>query len=202
MIEIEKKFLLSDIQQQELLSGARKLGNKMVEDSYLDTDDFRLTTHDLWFRKRDGSYELKVPLKSTSDSNVATNRYHELTDIHEIASELGLNASQDFEAALLQAGIKKYMTCFTNRTSYEKRGFHLDIDTVTYLDSTFEYALAEIELLIDSESDADNAEHRIIEFAKEFNLVVDRVILGKVAAYLQAKRPEHYKALVAAAIFK
>lgn len=202
MIEIEKKFLLTEQQQVDLLDGAQKLGLKLVEDSYLDTDTFSLTTNDLWFRERDGAYELKAPLKSGSSLPTTTNRYNEITDVEEIAQVLGFDAQLDFETSLSRAGIKKFMTIFTSRNSYEKQGFHIDVDSATYLDSTFEYAVAEIELLINSESEADEADRRIVEFAKKFKLTTDQIVLGKVASYLKAEKSEHYTALVNAGVLK
>ena len=201
MIEIEKKFALTPLQKEALLYGARPLGQKVVEDDYFDTDDYSLTKHDFWFRKRDGAYELKVPLQSGSGSYGATNRYHELTDLADIAREL--KASTDnFEEALSLVGIKRFMTCFTDRTSYEKDGFHIDIDAASYRDTDFTHAVAEIELLIEDEAGADAADDKIMEFAKQFNLTTDQVVLGKVAAYLQAERPDHYEALIAAGVLK
>lgn len=94
------------------------------------------------------------------------------------------------------------MTCFTNRTSYEKQGFHIDIDSASYLDSTFKYSIAEIELLVADEKDADIAEQKVIEFANECRLTTDQIILGKIVAYLQAEKPDHYNALLDANIIK
>lgn len=202
MIEVEKKFLLTEKQQSDLLADAKELGLKLVEDSYLDTDTFALTKNDLWFRIRDGEYELKAPLTSGSGSYAATNRYNEITDINEIAKVLGLDEHLDFETALSDAGIKTFMTVLTSRKSYEKQGFHIDLDSATYPGSTFEHTVAEIELLVSSESEADEADRRIIEFAKTFDLTTDQVVLGKVASYLKAERPEHYSALVDAGVLK
>jgi adenylate cyclase class IV len=202
MIEIEKKFLLSDTQQQALLEGAHELGEKMVEDSYLDTEDFRLTKQDYWFRERNGAYELKAPLKSSDSSPTVTNRYHELTSIEEICQELQIDTGVDFETALSAAGITRFITCYTSRKSYEKDGFHIDIDAATYEDSDFVYALAEIELLVSDESHADEAERRIVEFAKSFNLTTDQLVLGKIGSYLKSENPAHYGALVSAGVFK
>lgn len=202
MIEIEKKFLLTATQQHDLLEGAREIEKKTVEDSYFDTVDYRLTTNDLWLRKRDGIYELKAPLKTASGSS-ATNRYHEITDIDVIAAELGITLDgNDLEASLARAGVTVFLTYHTNRESYEKQGFHIDIDAAEYPGSDFRYALAEIELLVDDESQADAAEDKIIEFAQSFGLVTDQVILGKVVVYLQHERPEHYDALVRSGILK
>ncbi len=202
MIEIEMKFLLTDDQKEQLLAGAVNLGNLHIIDAYMDTDDFRLTTNDYWFRLRDGAYELKAPLVSGSGSYAATNRYNEITDLEEIKRELKLDSVDDFDTALSEAGIAPFMTCYTNRTSYEKDGFHIDIDTATYLDSDFTYAVAEIELLVKDEADADVAEQKILELAREYRLSTDEVIPGKVAAYLEAESPEHYRVLVEAGVLK
>lgn len=201
MIEIEKKFLLTDTQKQALLDGARGIGEKSMTDSYLDTADYSLTTNDLWFRERNGAYELKAPLRLKTESSTATNRYHELTEIEDILRTLKLDATDDFKAALLTAGITSFITCFTQRKSYTKQNFQIDVDAVTFRDSQFEYAIAEIELIIDDESQADEAEYRIIEFAKQLGLTTDQVILGKVAAYLKAEKIDHYEVLVEAGIF-
>lgn len=196
MIEIEKKFLLTQQQIDALTENANELGEKLVEDSYLDTADYRLTLNDLWFRIRDGQYELKAPLTSSSDSVITTNRYHEITDTAKIAELLNLNTEIDFEQALEEAGITPFITCYTQRKSYEKQGFHLDIDTATYKDSDFTYAISEIELLVEDESVANEAERQIIEFARGYGFTLDQVIYGKIVAYLQVESPQHYQALL------
>lgn len=201
MIEIEKKFLLTGAQQIELLEGAKELGEKLVTDSYFDTDDHKLTLGDFWFRERDGAYELKAPLQSTAQSGSTANRYNEITDIDGIRQALGLPPADDFTAQLESAGIKKFVTCYTKRRSYEKQGFHVDIDSATFLGSDFEYSLAEIELLVDTESEATDAEDRIIAFARQFQLTTDAVILGKIGAYIQSRDPQHYKLLIEAKVF-
>ncbi len=198
MIEIEKKFLLTDTQRESLLADATKLDSKIIEDSYYDTDDYSLTSRDYWLRLRDGVFELKAPLGHRTST--ATNQYHELTETADIVAELDLSDSDDFESALASAGIHKFITCYSDRTSYEKQGFHIDIDAVSFADSEFTYNVAEIELLVESESDAGVAEARIIELARSLYLTTDAVILGKVLAYLQVENPDHYNALVAAGV--
>ncbi len=201
MLEIEKKFLLTALQKERLLDGAEELGGKTVVDSYFDTDSYNLTTRDYWLRNRNGIYELKAPLKSRSSVD-ATNRYYEITDLSEIAKELDLAESDDFETSLSLAGVKRFMSCRTDRNSYKKDEFHIDIDQATYPDSEFEYGVAEIELIVQTEVEADDAEQRIIEFAQSFDLPVDQIVLGKVAAYLKSEKPDHHEALVTAGVLK
>lgn len=200
-IEIEKKFLPTPEQQKALLEDAKLLESKVVTDTYFDTPTYGITTHDLWLRERDDVYELKAPPKAGSGSYSGTNRYHEITNPQLILKELGLDPKDTIEVAFKKAGIAPFMTCYTNRSSYEKEGFHIDVDAATYDGSEFTYALVEIELLVD-ETEADSADDRIMEFAQQFNLRTDGVILGKIAALLKEERPEHYNALVAAHILK
>jgi adenylate cyclase class IV len=201
-IEIEKKFLLTPDQEAALLTDAEELGQKVVEDIYFDTKTYDLTTHNQWLRKRDGAFELKTSLKTNTNSQSGAVYFRELTIPEEIADELGLSGGAALERELERGNIQPFMTVITNRTSYQKQGFHIDIDTATYGDSSFTYAVAEIELLIDNEADANTAEQHIITFAKKFNLTTDKIILGKVAAYLKTEDPTHYKVLERTGIFK
>jgi adenylate cyclase class IV len=201
VIEIEKKFLLTPLQQQALLNDAQLVDERLVKDSYFDTDDYRITVNNLWFRKRNSSYELKVPLK-TNSALPAIDKFHELTEIEEICKVLNLNKSADFESELLRNRIKAFMTCSTARKSYSKQGFRIDIDSATYLNSEFIYNIAEIELIVDDESEASRAERRILDFAKSFGLDTSKFILGKVAAYLKKEDTKHYSVLVNSGILQ
>jgi uncharacterized protein YjbK len=201
-IEIEKKFLLTPDQQATLLKDATDLGHKRVEDIYFDTKDYSLSLRDLWLRRRDGVYELKAPASVGSGSLAGTNRYHELTDDSEIAKALGIEISDCLERSLTDFDIHPFVTCYTDRASYEKQGFHIDIDQATYRDSSFSYSVAEIELLVETEGEANEADDRIMAFAADHNLTSDTVIHGKIGAFLEAERPKHFKTLMDAGILK
>ena len=203
MIEIEKKFLLTPTEEARLLDGAEFIKEKTITDSYYDTDTYSLTLADRWLRRRDGVFELKEPLATGSGSYAGTNMYHEfdteqeIRDILELPSDTG-----DLAADLESSGHFVFLQPTSQRRSYQKDGFHFDIDTVTYADSDFTYAIAEIELLIDKESDAPAATERIMNYAKSYNLPTDVVVHGKVVAYLQHADPAHYEALRKANVLK
>jgi len=198
MIEVEKKFLLSDNQQTQLLHGAEFLFEKVITDTYFDDDDYSLTKADLWLRQRNGSYELKAPLSSGQSSE--TNQYYEIDDEVEIATALALPTNGQLVTELARRGIHGFVTCNTARSSYRKDGFTIDIDSATYNDSAFTYGLAEIELLVGNESQVGVAEQRIVEFAQTNNLDIHSAISGKIVAFLQQQNSEHYKALVEAKV--
>lgn len=148
MIEIEKKFVFTKKQEGKLLEGATHIETKQVHDSYYDNASFRLSTQDYWLRERNGLFELEVPPSSKRQGQTSTNRYRELTEATEIAKELQLDTQVDLVTALKQAGITPFVSIHTQRNSYAKQGFHLDIDTATYNNSDFTYAVSEIELLV------------------------------------------------------
>jgi len=202
MVEVEKKFLLSDEQKTQLLDGAEFLYEKVITDSYLDDNNYSITKADLWLRLRDGVFELKAPLLSGSGSYDGANRYRELTEDSEIVDELALSVDRPLKNELGRLGILPFVTSYTTRQSYAKQGFTIDIDSATYKNTDFTYNVAEIELLAEDESQADACEEHIMMFAKQYGLETNSVVLGKVAAYLQHERRGHYEALVKARVLK
>ncbi len=60
----------------------------------------------------------------------------------------------------------------------------------------------EIELLVENEDEADEADARIIEYAASHGLETGVVILGKVAAFLKSEALDHYDRLVNAGVLK
>ena len=195
MIEVEKKFILTQDEEERLLAGATFLEQKTNTDAYYDNEQYAVTLADCWLRNRNGSFELKVPLSKDNGSQ-GVNVYHELTEEADIREALRLpydtsDLAHDIEAA----GYRVFVQPTSSRRSYEKDGYHIDVDTVAYEGSDFTYAVAEIELLVQDESDAPKATEQIVTYAKSLGLQTDGVILGKVAAFLRARSPEHYKAL-------
>lgn len=201
MIEVEKKFFLSADDEARLLDGATFSKEASITDSYYDDDSYALTLKDWWLRLRDGAFELKVPLRAKGVEQ-ATNQYYELEDEQEIREALGLNGDESLAQAIEQAGYEVFCPCETTRRKYQKDGFAIDLDTVTYGDNSFRYAIAEIELMVESEADVEDATNKIIAFAQAHDLATDTLILGKVGAYIKDVLPSHYGALVQAGILK
>jgi len=195
--EIEKKFLLSDEQQRALLKDAVFSGEKKLTDVYYDDADCSLTKKDWWLRQRNGAWELKIPAGSFVDAHRTTDRYREIEDAKEILAHLGLSDALELPQALEKAGVKPFCTAPTRRQKYSKGEFKIDIDEVTFAE--FTYRLAEIELLVESEDQIEEASQRIIEFAKAHGLAVTYV-RGKILEYLHKIRPDHFQALIDAGV--
>jgi len=198
VIEVEKKFLLSDDEQRELLDGATLTIAKDITDKYFDDELHSLTKADRWLRERDESFELKLPLAITSDKAAVTNQYHELEDEPSIREALSLEIKgESLDADIVDAGFSVFCLCRTMRHSYKKDDFKIDVDTVTYGGSDFTYTIVEIEKMVGTEAEVQAAEDSIIAFAKTYNLPTDRSIPGKVIAFLKVENPTHYEELVA-----
>lgn len=197
-IEIEKKFLLSEQDEQRLLAGAELVAEKSIDDAYYDTADYSLTLRDHWLRQRGERFELKVPLIAGENAAAAVaNQYYELETDNEIREAIDLPLSDASLAVdLATHGYTPFISAHTQRRSYKKDGFTIDVDRVTYDNSDFTYAISEIELLVDDEADAPGAVEKIVAYAKERGLRTDQAVIGKVGAYLELERPEHYQKFV------
>ena len=193
MIEVEKRFQLTPEQEVRLLNGARHLKTLTNEDVFYDTDDYVLTRQDHWLRSRNGRFELKRSVHELGHKLGGT-AYDEIEDEAGVRSFLNLPSTNSLESDLATAGYKPFAKIVKERRSYEKEGFHLDLDICD-----FGYDLAEIELMIESEQDRGEALERIEGFASRMGL--DQTpVRGKVIEYLFRFSPKHYQTLVNAGV--
>jgi adenylate cyclase class IV len=191
MIEVEKKFKLSEDQSIRLLEGAEFLGEKIFTDSYYDTNEFSLTKNDIWLRDRSGDWELKIPRHQIG--NNSTQQYQEIEGEEKIREVFSIVPKNDFLSDIQEFGYEIFCDCKTTRKKYKKDGFNIDIDFVDYGD--FSYSLAEIELMVEGENQMNEAAEKIEKFAHK-NGLQNSYVRGKVLEYLIKKKPEHFKALV------
>ena len=188
MIEVEKKFILSDSDVDRLTEGVPLLSERSFTDVYYDDAIFSLTIKDRWLRRRDGKWELKMPLHDGADR--LADQYDEITDVAKIWAALGVPDGK---------GYTPFVSIITSRRKYKTGSFVLDLDAVDF--GTFVYHIFEIELLVNEKSEIEGAIQKILAFAKEKNLTIAPV-RGKVVEYLKRERPEHYQALLAAKVVK
>lgn len=194
MIELEKKFSLSEEEKKRLLEGAEFVSERTFSDTYYDTSDYALTCKDTWFRFRDGKCELKVPTQTASYSNRATDQYDEIVTEKEIRSYLGLPSHKSFKDDLEYSGYRPIGTIVTHRITYRKEGFGIDSD-----ETKNGYSITEIELLIDDPSGIEEGERSIVEFAKRHGLSLSPV-RGKILEFIRMNNSEHYQILIDAGV--
>ncbi len=192
MIEIEQKFLVDQDQLENLLKTASFIKELSFVDVYYDTPDYALSKDDIWLRQRDSTWELKVPLDGRK-KDYLTDQYEEIIVDEQIRQFLQIDSKQDLAQALLLYNYRPFCELKTVRRKYQQGEFNIDVDVVS--GENFNYALIEVELLVDSFADAEIAKTKILIWAKEHNLEV-KSVFGKVILYLQQQRPQHFQALV------
>ena len=195
MIEVEKKFILSNKNKEYLIKDAEFLGEKVFMDIYYDTNDFLLTSNDRWLRSREGRFELKVPL--TREAHRSVDQYDELEDEQKIKENLNLTLVGSMSDVLVKSGYSIFCTCKTTRRKYKKGSFNIDLDIVDL--RAFIYNIGEIELMVDKRSEIESATDAIMSFAREQGLIITPV-RGKVIEYLKRTKPGHYQTLIRAGV--
>jgi len=197
MIEVEKKFILNNLDKERLIKNAQFLNERVFTDIYYDTEIFSLTSNDKWLRSREGRFELKLPLHEGADR--LADQYDELEDEQKIREALNLPSNGNLADDLAKAGYSPFCTCKTTRRKYKKEPFIIDLDVVDFQD--FTYNIGEIELMVNEKSEIESAIEKIMDFAISQNLTIAPV-RGKIIEYLKRTKPNHYQALVQAGVVK
>ncbi|MBI4032206.1 CYTH domain-containing protein [Candidatus Berkelbacteria bacterium] len=184
MIEVERKFLISDAEEVKLLEEATLIRERTFTDIYYDADDFRLTKKDHWLRQRDGKWELKAVV-------VPPDSYDEIED--EVAILQALQLPQGtLQDRLDEAGVHPFCRITTTRRTYERDGFTIDLDSADY-----GYRLLEIEQMVAREDQIQATIQAINGFAASFGINVgEGKVRGKIMEYLRRKSPRHLQLLV------
>ncbi|XP_013391028.1 thiamine-triphosphatase-like isoform X1 [Lingula anatina] len=199
-IEVERKFTFTDSTEDKLQEqGASLIQQKTFTDIYYDVPQYSLTLSDHWLRQRDGVWELKCPPENptTNDLSQVTCQYAEHVTIPEIIAKcsavLGLAIPTDssMQEFLTSAQCGQFATIKTERKSYSLNEFSVDLDT-----ADFGFRVGEIEVLVLEENKIADALSRIDMLAKTLGVGESKKLPGKLSAYLQRFRPEHYKTLL------
>jgi adenylate cyclase class IV len=203
MFEVEKKFLLSKKDITRLIQGADFLGDTIFTDTYYDTDQFALTKNDMWLRNRSGRWELKIP--KYINENRESQQYQEIEGEENLRQIFDIVKKSDFAEDIGEFGHRPFCVCETRRRKFKKEGFTIDLDEVKFdpngKSEKFDYALVEIELMVESEKEMSAAVEAIEIFAKKSELK-NLPVRGKVVEYLKMKKPDHYNALIQAGVIK
>ena len=198
MIEIEKKFILTKEQEENLIKDSEFLGEKKFTDTYYDDSNYSLTTKDIWLRSRDGKFELKIPMNVSTEERVS-DQYREIENENEIKEYFKFDNSKSILELLNKKEYKPFCVITTMRRKYKKEEFIIDLDIMD-----FGHRLAEIEFMTKNESKIQEATNAIIKFAEKYNITSDNAtsVRGKVVEYLRRNNPKHFQALIEAEVIK
>lgn len=197
MIEVEKKFALGPGDRERLTKGLKPSATVTMVDTYYDDPEYSLSTNDTWLRKRNGRFELKVPLHPRSLADRKGDQFQEIENDDRIREFLRIPKKGTMDEDVAEAGYAPFGTITTVREKYHRTGgLVIDLDSIDY-----GYELAEIELMVEKKSEMEDAIGRILAYAQRIGLT-PRPVRGKVFEYIRRTNPLHYRALVDAGLVK
>lgn len=194
MIEVEKKYPLDPGDRERITKDRVPLQTVTLVDTYYDDDVFSISTKDRWLRKRNGAFELKVPLHSASATERDADQFDEIEDEDGIRTFLNITQRGSLDEDIARAGYGPFGTIVTTREKYRIGDLTLDLDAIDY-----GYELCEIECMVERPEDMDSAIEKVRSCARSLGLV-ERPLKGKVFEYINRTNPRHFKALVDAGL--
>ena len=192
MIEVEVKIPIDTKGPEALIATADFIGEHNISDTYYDTKDFSLTTKDIWLRRRNIAFELKLPVHTKELKNREADQYHELTTETDIRRELQLSPRASLSEDLQTVGYQPFASFTTIRQAYKKDQFNIVIDR-----TDFGYVIAEVELLVNNQKQVLKAQQRIVDFVTQLGYQY-KSQGGKAIAYGRKHNPALIQALVKA----
>ena len=192
MIEVEKKFYVDDKTIAKLKKLGKVVSEKRVLDHYWDKNDFSVTKSDCWLRKRNGKWQMKIGVQKQANVKRIT-VYEELDDEKDIAEYLSLDlqVGTEFEELLKKQKYNCFMTIDKARLRLEIDEFTIDID-----DFDDGQDILEIELVVDSQDQVQEAVDKIFKFVKDIGIDPKPKRFGRVVDYIQKEYPELFNELM------
>lgn len=187
MIEVERKFRVSPEVRSELEQRCSSRCLVKLKDCYWCED---LALEDKWLRQRNGTWELKIPIVQRRIRTPGTTVYRELVE-----PTLWKELSQ-FKTEI--ENLPPYATIHTERTKlhcvWDSREIEVVLDACT-ADDGFQYSIGELEILVEQESQVEDAAAALDRFAQSLKLKAQSDSDGKLIAYLKEKKGALYNAL-------
>jgi len=191
MIEVEKKFFVDKEGMERISKKAEFVKEIINNDTYYDKDGYSLAKKDIFFRKRNDSYELKIGMHGDNVSG-SVDVYKELHDEKEIMKELDITYAGNFEEGIKDAGYVPFGSWKTTRKKYKLKNFNIDVDSVD-----FGHDVIEIELIVERDEEIPEATSKILELAGNLGLDIEKAPHGgKVREFLKRNDPEGLKMLI------
>lgn len=154
MIEIEKKYDLSDSDYQIIQEKCKFVSKKTVIDKFFDTSDFQLFAQKIKFRERNWELQLKMKISSNTDAFSKSIEVTELSEVKSKLSDLNINYSDTKQVLEIVTEVEKF------QTEYQWYDITIDVQKYKYNNRY------EIELELEEDLDI-NPEELINNFRTE-----------------------------------
>jgi len=189
VIEVEKRYIITKEQEENILKDTELLGEKIFTDIYYDDTNYSLTTNDIWLRRRDNKFELKIPLNKSFEKRLS-DQYEEIGNEKDILNYFQANYNKTIKELITEINFIPFCKIKTIRRKYKKEGFNIDLDIA---DTGF--AIMEIERMTDDLSKMKEITQEITQFA-ERNGIIKEQKWGKIIEYIRINNPQHFQALI------
>lgn len=228
-IEVEKKYAADDgvevITERVLALGGAEQGSIQFTDTYFDTVNCELIAHDVWLRKRDAQWEIKVPIegddkRSGGERSVFREvegpercllELKELLGVEETTGSLQSddNASEDaksddaydsphlLDEFMNRKNIAPFASFSTVRKKLTLDGAAVDIDA-----ASFGHTVVEVEVLCKGVDEIDNATELVEATAKKLNLKDIGATGGKLETYIRNNCQKQLETLITKKILR
>jgi thiamine-triphosphatase len=218
-IEVEKKYAADDgvevITERVLALGGAEQGSIQFTDTYFDTVNCELTAHDVWLRKRDAQWEIKVPIegdekRSGGERSVFREvegpercllELKELLGVEETTGSVQSDDAYDSPHLLDEFMNRKNIAPFASFSTVRKKltldGAAVDIDA-----ASFGHTVVEVEVLCKGVDEIDNATELVEATAKKLNLKDIGATGGKLETYIRNNCQKQLETLITKKILK
>jgi adenylate cyclase class IV len=186
MIEVEKKLAASFEIAERIKNDAIFISSKIMNDILYDYEDFSLIKDDVWLRKRNGKFDLKVS-KDKDRQNRFLDIYDEIENEHEICEVLNIKS-------IAEENFIEVANLITKREKYKLGEINIDFDFVTSAHDDFAYQLMEVELMVEIEAEVPAALEKIKRFMNRYG-IPDKSAPAKIIQYFHEKKRHIFDAL-------
>ena len=226
-IEVERKYSAGDgveaIARRVADLGGSEIGSVAFTDTYYDTPECSLTSNDVWLRRRDEKWEIKVPIagdarRSGGERTVFREVEGAAGCLDELEKVLGTGEAEvssgtkrderereresandelRLERFAASKAVAPFASFATTRAKFSLDGASIDVDC-----ASFGHTVVEVEVLCGDANEVPAAEEKVNKVAAKLLLTEIGATGGKLETFLRKNCPKQLEALVANGILK
>jgi adenylate cyclase class IV len=186
MIEIEKKLNPSNESVELIKNDAIFISSKIMNGILYDYENFSLIKDDVWLRKRNGKFDLKVS-RDKDRKNRFLDIYDEIKDESKICEALNIKS-------IAEENFIEVANLITKRGKYKLGEINIDFDFVTSAHDDFAYQLMEVELMVEIEVEVPAALEKIKRLMNRYG-IPDKSATAKIMQYFHEKKRHIFDAI-------
>ena len=215
MIEVERKYGAPADLKAAITTAEGTLTKSIIfGDTYYDTPNCDLAAKDVWLRRREKQWEIKIPVegeggRSGGERSVFREVEGARSVADELAAALGLPAPSDggdgggadgeeiLTRVMADAAARPFAEFVTERVSWSLDGASIDFDH-----ASFGHSVVEVEVMCERAEQVEDAEKKVEEVAAKLGLEPLTETGGKLETFIRKNCPKHLAVLVSKGYLK